>query len=80
MTRAGHRGEGGHRAPRHRRGSPSSRRLESGTAAFTARGRPASPAQRLELFRSFLQVRDASYTLHMTGGLDHDFAFAVRNR
>jgi len=37
-------------------------------------------AARLERFRSFLAVREATFMLHLTGGQDHDFAFAIRNR
>jgi hypothetical protein len=37
-------------------------------------------AARLERFRSFLAVRESSFMLHLTGGQDHDFAFAARNR
>jgi hypothetical protein len=40
----------------------------------------AAGAARIELFRRFLALRDASFMLHLTGGLDHDFAFAIRNR
>jgi hypothetical protein len=45
------------------------------------RPRPAAGAtERLAAFRSFLEVRDTSFMLHMTCGVDHDFAFAARNR
>jgi hypothetical protein len=40
----------------------------------------AGAAARIELFRQFLTLRDASFMLHLTGGQDHDFAFAIRNR
>jgi hypothetical protein len=37
-------------------------------------------AARMACFRHFLAIRDQSFMLHMVGGHDHDFAFAVRNR
>jgi hypothetical protein len=54
--------------PRHRR-----------TVKWEARAE-VGPAERLADLKRFREVFDATFLLHMTGGLDHDLAFVCRNR
>jgi hypothetical protein len=45
-------------------------------------GAPTEPnlTERWSDLKQFRAVFDASFLLHMTGGLDHDLAFLSRNR
>jgi hypothetical protein len=50
------------------------------TLNWGQRAEPSNVTERCRDLKRFREVFDASFLLHMTGGLDHDLAFLSRNR